>query len=199
MDYREELAFFSQLLEQKGFVNALEGNISLCDRENGRIYITPSQHMKLRLAPQTVCVLDMDGNQLSGKFPRTSEFFLHQAIYRSCPTKSAVIHSHCPYLTAYALLERDFVLPEKAAAAQGIFAPCMPALREGWHARGPSGHRPGASGKPRVPARRARRGERSRHAGKCGRLPGSCRGLCADAVSCAAVSRLHTVIWRKAS
>ena len=83
MDYREELAFFSQLLEQKGFVNALEGNISLCDRENGRIYITPSQHMKLRLTPQTVCVLDMDGNQLSGKFPRTSEFFLHQAIYRS--------------------------------------------------------------------------------------------------------------------
>ena len=113
MDYREELAFFSQLLEQKGFVNALEGNISLCDRENGRIYITPSQHMKLRLTPQTVCVLDMDGNQLSGKFPRTSEFFLHQAIYRSCSTKSAVIHSHCPYLTAYALLERDFVLPEK--------------------------------------------------------------------------------------
>ena len=46
MDYREELAFFSQLLEQKGFVNALEGNISLCDRENGRIYITPSQHTK---------------------------------------------------------------------------------------------------------------------------------------------------------
>lgn len=113
MDYRKELAFFSQLLEQKGFVNALEGNISLCDRENGRIYITPSQHMKLRLTPQTVCVLDMDGNQLSGKFPRTSEFFLHQAIYRSCPTKSAVIHSHCPYLTAYALLEHDFVLPEK--------------------------------------------------------------------------------------
>ena len=31
MDYREELAFFSQLLEQKGFVNALEGNSSLCD------------------------------------------------------------------------------------------------------------------------------------------------------------------------
>ena len=134
MDYREELAFFSQLLEQKGFVNALEGNISLCDRENGRIYITPSQHMKLRLTPQTVCVLDMDGNQLSGKFPRTSEFFLHQAIYRSYPTKSAVIHSHCPYLTAYALLERDFVLPEKTPLRKAFSRlVCLPYGKAGTH------------------------------------------------------------------
>ena len=199
MDYREELAFFSQLLEQKGFVNALEGNISLCDRENGRIYITPSQHMKLRLTPQTVCVLDMDGNQLSGKFPRTSEFFLHQAIYRSCPHEKRRHSQPLPLSHGICAIGARLCPAGKDAAAQGIFAPCMPALREGWHARGPSGHRPGASGKPRVPARRARRGERSRHAGKCGRLPGSCRGLCADAVSCAAVSRLHTVIWRKAS
>ena len=195
MDYREELAFFSQLLEQKGFVNALEGNISLCDRENGRIYITPSQHMKLRLTPQTVCVLQSAERQISAHervFPASGNLPLvpHEKRRHSQPLPLS--HGICAIGARLCPAGKD-------AAAQGIFAPCMPALREGWHARGPSGHRPGASGKPRVPARRARRGERSRHAGKCGRLPGSCRGLCADAVSCAAVSRLHTVIWRKAS
>ncbi len=90
--------------------------------------------MKLRLTPQTVCVLDMDGNQLSGKFPRTSEFFLHQAIYRSCPTKSAVIHSHCPYLTAYALLEHDFVLPEKTPLRKAFSRlVCLPYGKAGTH------------------------------------------------------------------
>ena len=85
MDFAKELVLFSHILEQKGFVNGLEGNISLIDREKGLIYITPSQHMKLLLDEDGVCVLDFEGNQLAGKYPRTSEFFLHQAIYQSCP------------------------------------------------------------------------------------------------------------------
>ena len=39
MDFAKELVLFSHILEQKGFVNGLEGNISLIDREKGRIYI----------------------------------------------------------------------------------------------------------------------------------------------------------------
>ena len=134
MDFAKELVLFSHILEQKGFVNGLEGNISLIDREKGRIYITPSQHMKLLLDEDGVCVLDLEGRQLAGKYPRTSEFFLHQAIYQSCPEKNAVVHSHCPYLTAYALLERDFVLPGKTplhkAFARLI---CLPYGKAGTH------------------------------------------------------------------
>ena len=134
MDFLKELVFFSHLLEQKGFVNGLEGNISVIDREKGRIYITPSQHMKLLLDEESVCVLDLDGKQLAGTYPRTSEFFLHQAIYRACPEKNAVIHSHCPFLTAYALLERDFVLPEKTPLRKAFSRlVCLPYGKAGTH------------------------------------------------------------------
>ena len=134
MNCKEELVLFSHLLEQKGFVNGLEGNISYMDRQADRIYITPSQHMKLLLDEQSVCVLDPDGNQLAGRYPRTSEFFLHQAIYRACPEKNAVIHSHCPYLTAYALLERDFVLPGKTPLHKAFSRlVCLPYGKAGTH------------------------------------------------------------------
>ena len=134
MDFAKELVLFSHLLEQKGFVNGLEGNISLIDRASGRIYITPSQHMKLLLEEADVCILDLDGNQLAGKYPRTSEFFLHQAIYRACSGKNAVVHSHCSYLTAYALLERDFVLPEKTPLRKAFSRlMCLPYGKAGTH------------------------------------------------------------------
>ena len=134
MDCIKELVLFSHLLEQKGFVNGLEGNISRIDRKAGRIYITPSQHMKLLLQEEDICVLNLDGVQLGGRFPRTSEFFLHQAIYRACPTKNAVIHSHCSYLTAYALLERDFALPEKTPLHKAFSRLiCLPYGKAGTH------------------------------------------------------------------
>lgn len=134
MDYRRELTEFSHILEQKGFVNGLEGNISVFDRSCGCIYITPSHRMKLLLSPADVCVLDVDGTQLDGPFPRTSEFFLHQAIYRARPDVSAVIHSHCSYLTAYALLERDFVLPEKTPLHKAFSRfICLPYGKAGTH------------------------------------------------------------------
>ena len=134
MDCIKELVLFSHLLEQKGFVNGLEGNISRIDRKAGRIYITPSQHMKLLLKEEDICVLNLDGVQLGGRFPRTSEFFLHQAIYRACPTKNAVIHSHCSYLTAYALLERDFALPEKTPLHKAFSRLiCLPYGKAGTH------------------------------------------------------------------
>lgn len=134
MDYRTQLVTFSHILEQKGFVNGLEGNISIFDREASRIYITPSQHMKLLLDESGVCVLDEAGNQLEGRFPRTSEFFLHQAIYRGCPDVNAVIHSHCPYLTAYALAGRDFIIPETSPFHK-VFSRfvCLPYGKSGTH------------------------------------------------------------------
>lgn len=134
MDYRQELLDFSHILEQKGFVNGLEGNISVFDRARGRIYITPSHRMKLLLSAADVCVLAEDGTQLEGNLPRTSEFFLHQAIYRARPDVNAVIHSHCSYLTAYALLERDFVLPEKTPLHKAFSRfVCLPYGKAGTH------------------------------------------------------------------
>jgi len=50
-----------------------------------------------------IAVLDMDGNQVAGKYPASSEYKLHLYAYKTRPDIGGVVHAHTPYLTAYAL------------------------------------------------------------------------------------------------
>ena len=47
---------------------------------------------------------------------------------------NAVVHCHCPYLTAYALRYRDFIVPEDCSL-HGVFQRfvCLPYGRNGTH------------------------------------------------------------------
>ena len=112
MDYAQQLAFFANILEQKRLVTALEGNASIIDRETGLTYITPSGRMKLLLQREDISVMDESGAQIGGRGKRSSEYLLHEAVYRARPDVNAVVHCHCPYLTAYALRYQDFIVPE---------------------------------------------------------------------------------------
>lgn len=103
MNYKKELAFYARLCEQKDLVNCVEGNVSVLDRENRRLYITPTGTRKLDLKEEDVAVLDFDTEeQLEGK-KASSEYRLHKAVYLARPDYNAVVHSHCTYLTAFAL------------------------------------------------------------------------------------------------
>jgi L-fuculose-phosphate aldolase len=59
--------------------------------------------------------VDLDGNQLAGLKPRTSEIFLHLEIYKAVPEAKSVVHCHPPHATAYAITGRvppSRVIPE---------------------------------------------------------------------------------------
>ena len=89
-------------LDQKGVVNAYEGNISVL--KNGLMYITPAGKNKAFLDERMICVLEENGlKQVGGIFPPSSEIPLHFNSYRTRPDIGAVIHCHPPYLTAHAL------------------------------------------------------------------------------------------------
>jgi len=112
LNYCEELARYSRIAEQKGLVNSLEGNLSLIDRNTGRIYITPSHKMKLLLTPEDICIIDEAGTQIGGCGKKSSEFFLHEAVYKTRSDANAVLHCHVPYLSAYAMKYQDFTAPD---------------------------------------------------------------------------------------
>ena len=59
-------------MDQKGMVNAFEGNLSIKDRETGLLYITPSGKRKIELTPDMIAVLDEDGKQIAGRFKPSS-------------------------------------------------------------------------------------------------------------------------------
>src|SRR5437762_14247907 len=56
-----------------------------------------------------MCIVDMEGKQVSGKRKRTSEILLHLSIFKARPDVKAVIHSHPPHATAFAVA--DIELP----------------------------------------------------------------------------------------
>lgn len=126
MNTKQELIRISKLLEEKGFTNAFQGNISIIDRNLGKLFITPSGTRKLTLTEEEVAVLDMDGKQLEGSVKKSSEYKMHLAALKYRQDCTAVIHCHSVYLTAFSMLGEtvDPKCHEEFLLTRGI--PCLP-------------------------------------------------------------------------
>src|SRR5262245_35840880 len=103
---KEQMCDIGRRIWLKGFCAGNEGNHSYRLNEN-RVLCTPTGISKGNLKPDDLCVVDMDGKQVSGTRKRTSEILLHLAIYKARPDVKAVIHSHPPHATAFAVAGLD--------------------------------------------------------------------------------------------
>ncbi|HZZ45136.1 MAG TPA: class II aldolase/adducin family protein [Tepidisphaeraceae bacterium] len=99
---KEQMCDIGRRIWLKGFCAGNEGNHSYRIGEN-RILCTPTGISKGNLKPDDLCVVDMEGKQLAGKRKRTSEILMHLQIYKARPDVKAVIHSHPPHATAFAV------------------------------------------------------------------------------------------------
>ncbi|GAB4268953.1 MAG: hypothetical protein Kow0080_12180 [Candidatus Promineifilaceae bacterium] len=117
---REELVRIGQLMYQKGFIAASDGNVSVrLDAE--RVLITPSGLHKGLLEPDDLVVVDMEGRMLgygrhrSRQLRPTSELPMHLEAYRLRPDINAVVHAHPPIAVALSIAGiplNDCLLPE---------------------------------------------------------------------------------------
>lgn len=103
---KEQMCDIGRRIWIKGFCAGNEGNHSYRIGEN-KFLCTPTGISKANLKPDDICTVDIDGKQLAGKRKRTSEILMHLAIYRARPDVKAVIHSHPPHATAFAVAGVD--------------------------------------------------------------------------------------------
>src|SRR5687768_2550863 len=103
---KEQMCEIGRKIWLKGFCAGNEGNHSYRLSDN-KVLCTPSLISKGNLKPDDMCIVDMEGKQVSGKRKRTSEINLHLAIYKARPDVRAVIHSHPPHATAFAVAGVD--------------------------------------------------------------------------------------------
>jgi len=103
---REAICEIGRRLWQAGMCGGNGGNLSVRLRDN-RIVSTPTNVSKGFMQADDLCVVNLDGEQLSGRLSVTSEVKLHLEIYRARADVHAVIHAHAPYLTAYAISEAE--------------------------------------------------------------------------------------------
>lgn len=89
------------------FVAAHEGNLSI-RLPDGNVLCTPTMQCKGFLEPENLCIIDFEMNRLAGSQKPTSEIRLHLEIYRQRPDVNAVVHSHAPHATAFAVANRPF-------------------------------------------------------------------------------------------
>jgi L-fuculose-phosphate aldolase len=109
-----EICAVGRKLWMRQFVDGNGGNISYRIGPN-EVICTPTLVSKFDLTPDDLCLVDLEGNQIAGTKPRTSEIFLHLEIYKAVPEARAAVHCHPPHATAYAITGRvppNLVIPE---------------------------------------------------------------------------------------
>lgn len=99
---REEMCEIGRRVYNKGFAAANDGNISFRLDEN-RVLCTPTRVSKGFMKPDDLCIVDLDGKQVSGKKKRSSEILLHLTIMKTRPDVRSVVHCHPPHATAFAV------------------------------------------------------------------------------------------------
>jgi L-fuculose-phosphate aldolase len=113
-EIKNEICAAGRKLWLRQYVDGNGGNISYRIGPNA-VLCTPSLVSKYDLTPQDICLTDLDGNQMAGSKPRSSELLLHLEIYKAVPQAKAVVHCHPPHATAYAItgcLPPNLIIPE---------------------------------------------------------------------------------------
>ena len=111
---KEEICAVGRKLWLRQFVDGNGGNISYRIGPN-EVICTPTMVSKFDLTPADLCLVDLEGNQIAGTKPRTSEISLHLEIFKAVPEAKAAVHCHPPHATAYAvtgLVPPNLVIPE---------------------------------------------------------------------------------------
>jgi L-fuculose-phosphate aldolase len=102
---KEEICAVGKKLWHRSYVDGNGGNISYRLTDDA-VLCTPTLVSKSDLKPEDMSLVDLDGNQLAGGRPRTSEILLHLEIYKAVPQAKGVVHCHPPHATAYAITGR---------------------------------------------------------------------------------------------
>jgi L-fuculose-phosphate aldolase len=111
---KKEICSVGRKLWMRQFVDGNGGNISYRLGPN-EVLCSPTLVSKYDLTPDDIGMTDIEGVQIAGAKPRTSELLLHLEIYKAVPEAKAVVHCHPPHATAYAITGRvppNLIIPE---------------------------------------------------------------------------------------
>jgi len=111
---RKAMVEICHRLAAKGFVSAMDGNVS-ARLPDGNILTTRTNVDKSLVAPTDLVVVDIHGRLVRGKHRPSTELPMHLFIYNKRKDAGAVVHAHPPFATAFAAARIPFpsnVFPE---------------------------------------------------------------------------------------
>ncbi|HTS37480.1 MAG TPA: class II aldolase/adducin family protein [Candidatus Solibacter sp.] len=126
--HREEIVHYGRMLHQRGFVAAMDGNLSV-RLPLDRILVTPTGVSKGGMKPADLVIVDLDGHQVAGRRNVTSEIGMHLLVYRMRPDIKAIVHAHPPTATGFAAAGIPLTEPLVCEVVMGLG--CIPLARYG--------------------------------------------------------------------
>ena len=89
-------------LVRHGLVTLTWGNVSGLSPDGRFVVIKPSGISYERMTPESMAVVDLDGNVVEGKLRPSSDTPTHAALYRAFQDIGGITHTHSPKATAFA-------------------------------------------------------------------------------------------------
>lgn len=95
---------------KEGLVAGTSGNVSLYDHQYSVMAITPSNLDYNIMTPQDIVIMDLDGKIIEGDLNPSSEWKMHGEVYKHKSEVNAVIHTHSPRATSFAVVHEEIPL-----------------------------------------------------------------------------------------
>ena len=93
----------NKALAENGLVLWTSGNVSARDKETNYVVIKPSGVLFSELTPESMVVVDLDGNKIEGKMNASVDTKSHLYVYRHRSDVNGIVHTHSPYATSFAV------------------------------------------------------------------------------------------------
>ncbi len=103
---KRQVLEYSHQLTHKGYLVGTGGNISVRIDGQDALAITPSSRDYLGLCPDDICVVDWNQQMLEGELKPSVETGMHAAVYQHRPDVNAIVHTHQPYASTFALINQ---------------------------------------------------------------------------------------------
>ncbi len=103
---REQIWKLHLELPKNDLVKWTGGNVSGRDPETGLVVIKPSGVKYPDMKPEHLIVIDLDGKIVEGSLSPSSDTASHLYIYRHRPDVGGIVHTHSPYATAFAAVNK---------------------------------------------------------------------------------------------
>ena len=121
---RKLIVEYGKKLITSGLTKGTGGNLSIYNREEGLMAISPSGIDYFEIKPENVAILNIRGEQIDGDKKPSSEVELHRIFYERRTDIDAIIHTHTIYATTIACLNWNLPPVHYMVALAGLDVRC---------------------------------------------------------------------------
>lgn len=106
-EMKQEVYHWTKQSYSERLFSGTSGNLSVYDRETDVMVITPTSIPYETIQIDDMVALHTDGTIVDGHYKPSSEWQLHAEIYKAKPEVNAVVHTHSPYATGFAVAHKS--------------------------------------------------------------------------------------------